>query len=755
MQVRLAQGVSATYCELMHIGEIILWIIGSVVIIWVVGWVLSRGLPQLVRKTSIWLSGVNDRLPLSMRPIEHALLCILLGSLTLLIANFPNWPLWRFIVAQDAQAELHPGTLIAASAALLALLQFAANQLRNLEKDAISDNQFMGVNLDTYLAQRSRIVRVLGLPIFHIAICALFIMPLVWFSVPETIDSDSFGSYVPSVIASPQLLAIAFWCASFGTVSGILLLNVLGTLRNSTLGFRSPVGIKHRVRLELRQVVKSVYTEFFRLDDKDAATEIFLWTSKILGNVSDLPADQRVDYVNETLGALKYKALRERSQDKFVKVQKNLQLFDANTVATLKQKPSRLRQRRLSRAKYILRIRAELAYGRTWAILEYLQNHELSQHLQTRLVDICLEEARQFDNDCGRFPWFNWTEGYVSERIEDGHLNAEAYKILTRPLDQISDIDRGFRPYSAGREEAPRVVLLPAFVYRSLARGLLPSYGGSRLSVTLVEKIVSAANGLQDRRTRGYAVREVMKAIIDCTIVSRRQDEAIEINQLEKMLSQNGRYASSLTRGTKGRKSLDTFIGECAFSALVVESHLEERQRSALLRVVSGEQALGALLYLLFYGVRSYSALQAADLRPFQLGLRDFRLGAGANNQSARVAVARFIQSSNINHFVGAREVEWLFDALEEPLAVDVCVNFLEQRDQSRFYDFGLLQLLQWRVVAAEALYVPYSSFKSIAPSHNKQLIQAKPQVQDFADDWRAVDPVTANRIEQLLLQFP
>src|SRR5699024_8162703 len=132
-----------------------------------------------------------------------------------------------------------------------------ANQLRNLEKELISDNQFMGENLDTYLAHRSRVVRVLGLPIFHVAIGALFIMPLVWYSLPESIDPDAIELSIPAVIASPQLLAIAFWCASFGAVSGILLLNVLGALRNSTVGFRSPTGLKRRVRADLRQAAES------------------------------------------------------------------------------------------------------------------------------------------------------------------------------------------------------------------------------------------------------------------------------------------------------------------------------------------------------------------------------------------------------------------------------------------------------------------------------------------------------------------
>src|SRR5699024_10597365 len=106
----------------MHKTAIILWVIGSLAIIWIVGWILSRGLPMVVGKTSLGLSRVNDRLPLFMRPIEHTILCLLLGSLTIFIAKFPDWPPWRFVVGQQAQAQLHPGTLIGASAALLALL---------------------------------------------------------------------------------------------------------------------------------------------------------------------------------------------------------------------------------------------------------------------------------------------------------------------------------------------------------------------------------------------------------------------------------------------------------------------------------------------------------------------------------------------------------------------------------------------------------------------------------------------------------
>lgn len=739
----------------MHKTAIILWVIGSLAIIWIVGWILSRGLPMVVGKTSLGLSRVNDRLPLFMRPIEHTILCLLLGSLTIFIAKFPDWPPWRFVVGQQAQAQLHPGTLIGASAALLALLLFAANQLRNFEKESSSDNQFMGENLDTYLAQRSRIVRVLGLPIFHVAVGTLFIIPLVWYWLPDNIDTHVLWSFVPSVIAAPQLLAIAFWCASFAVVSGILLLNVLGTLHNSTLGFHRPTGLKLRVRADLRQTAESVYTAFFRYGEEGRRDEIYLWTSKILKQAGYLPADQRVDYVNLMLGSLSYRALREESRGKYLKLRKKLQVTKAKTSPTLKAASSCRRKRRVSRAKNILRVRTELAYGRMWAILEYLRNHDLSQHLQARLIGICLDEARQTDNDCERILGISWSEGGIKQRKQADDLTGYAYDILTRSRGQIPEIAGGFRHYSLDTEEGPRLQGLSAFVYRSLGRALFPSSGASRAPATQVEEIVSAANTLFDQQTREYALRQVLMAMIDCTIINRQSDETIEINQLETMLRRRNSYVPEPRNAANTPKSFEKIIEECAFYSLVSNTRLEPYQRTALLAVTSRQQAVIVLLYLLFYGVRSSAPLQVVDLHPFLPSLRDFRWGSGVDNHSVRRAAANYIQDSNVSHFVGDPEVHWLFDALEEPLSVELCVKFLEQRDQGRFMDFGLLQFVQWRVIAAETSYVVHRNHQSIAPSHTQQLHQAKLQVQEFAKDWQVVDPVIANMLDDLLLQFP
>ena len=189
---------------------------------------------------------------------------VLLSALTVMIAARPDSAPWNLVTSPATSGTLQPEVLLGASAALVALLLFATSQVVTLEKASQSTNTYLGKNFDTYLFSRSRRVKSLSLPVFHGAIGALFVIPFLFQQLSSSQIAWPSSEGGASLDFSWQLLAIAFWCASFATVAGVLLLNVFVTLRNSMLSFRAPFSIDACTEWENEQNTARVYRELFR-----------------------------------------------------------------------------------------------------------------------------------------------------------------------------------------------------------------------------------------------------------------------------------------------------------------------------------------------------------------------------------------------------------------------------------------------------------------------------------------------------------
>lgn len=730
-------------------GEFLLWCLAAFVSLWLLGWTLNRLLPRIARAVNAALDKTSGYLPRAMLPIEHTLLSLLLAGLTVVIALFPAGVPWGFVVLPATEATLQPGVFLGAAAALLALLLFAANQVRNFEKDAGSGNVYLGQNVETFLARRSRVVRMLGLPVFHLAVSTLFIVPLVWSLLPTNLQISDLGSELLPQEWSPQLVAIAAWCASFGVVSGVLLLNVLNTLRNSTLGFSAPNGIELRIEIELGDLADQAYAQFFR-GKHDLSDEMYRWTAGRVTKASELPQAQQVLYLNTVIGSLSYRLHQERTIEKCLKIiEKPERSFATNHVG--EWLASWLLGRRFRRAENILNNYAALAKQRTRAMLRSLHVSDLTDEVRAWLIKQCITDATCYNRHVAQLLDLGLLRREKRNPTPRDHFLKEVRNTVLVPVHRIPDLD-GYSPLSFPSDTSPVVEAFSGFTFKALAAALFPrgSNQGSKISGDLLREMLSAADGITHRATRDYVLRELVDAVIHCVILTRADAETLPVNVLGSRQRQRRREEPSYLEPS-GRKSRRLIIEEQAMVAMTTNTDIQPAARTALVELLTEWRPPTALLFLLFHGVRARRSMTARDIAPFYTAWRDHPAVAPLYPENTLTKALRFFCGSNVDHFVSAEGVTWLFQALDRHLTLELCVAFLKMP----FTDFHLVQFVQWHTIASDRPYSYDSDDVELEPEICRQLAWAKPELQQFADDWYEVDQRSASSLHALLMRFP
>lgn len=726
--------------------DILIWFAGIAVLLWLIGRLLVRLLSRLVPNVG---RAMGRYIP---RSSEQTLLLVVLALLTALITARPHWAPWNMVISRERLATLQPEALLGAAAALFALLLFATTQVGALEKAARSENTYLGKNVDTYLFGRSRIVKSLSLPVFHLAICALFITPLFWQSLPNSEITWSPQGAATSLGFSPQLLAIALWCACFAVVAGTLLLNVFVTLRNSMVGFRAPFSIDLRIERGIEQTAALVYRELFRKKQTELSTKTRRWLSDVFTDAAQLPSDEQQKYLFLTIATLEYHRRRDDIDGKIA------DQFNKVSRVPLHHRENRwnawMRRRRYARITQNLRARTDIALQRARAILKFLDTNVVAPEVFDSLVRQCIEEATEGDNLYAKiFGSQHQHEDAENSCVKREAEHIEAEHILVQPLHNVPELRVRHRPVPRRDGTEPPVQKLPMFIYRALAEVMLPGLGHtnpSRAAVSLIADVIQSAEGLKDPRSREIILRLLVNAFKQCTITHRADQESIDIGQLQQCVTRRRTNDRGATSGDA--KGFVEIAEEEAFGTLTSTNSLQPAALNTLLAIVTGWRVPCALLTQLFWGVRGNRPLQSAQLSPFL----DAHRRTDWDPHWAREKTAAFIVRSSLNYFVDAPEVQWLFESLNRPLSVDLCVDFLRQEEFLPISDFGLLQFVQWHVIASPPAPRGASAASYAIPEqYVRQLIGSRAAIEAFGNQWDTHDKNGADTVRGLLLEFP
>lgn len=258
---------------------------------------------------------VNVRLPRMLRPLEQTLLCIGAAVSTCFILAHPEVPPWSVLTSLGRLQDVNALSMLAAAAALLASLCFAATFLRAAEKDAGGGELYLGFRLSTFLIARSRATTMLGIPAFQMMTLMLFVIPLVQGFLPKIWDPTAVDS-IPTL--APKLVAIAIWCACFGIVGIVLILNVLGLLRSSTVGLLQPEWLKAMVRAEVRRVAADDFEWILKQPDVRQNRIVREWVQVYLKVAVSQPPDLFSTYYGLTIAPYRFASWNERSVARYI-----------------------------------------------------------------------------------------------------------------------------------------------------------------------------------------------------------------------------------------------------------------------------------------------------------------------------------------------------------------------------------------------------------------------------------------------------
>lgn len=710
-------------------------------------------------------NGAATHVPAAFGSAEQILLCSLVVGLTMLIVIFPQWPAWSFIASPKAGAAAQAPTMFAASAGLLALLLFAANQARSADRDRHTGPMYFGRPLANYLLVHSPWTPLLWPPAFQLMIVLLFALPTFLPLAPASWTTPGFGPLDPTSIR-PDGIVLALWCAVFSITGGLLILYATTALRTSLVGLLQPRYLTLRILTDTRlREAEHIASFFSGRNDGQRRLATRDWACGHIDRAGRLPAGESSDYFSATVLNLEAATLHSRTMTTARRgLARLLPLLESKSGSEAAAEDSSRhgpmyepRAKRLrARIRRSLRSVRDFHAGRIDACLAALQRNDLPNELRMRAARLCLNDAQLVDDAVRQFR--------SAVPASSRQPNSPGDRELTASIGELFMTDRAgmghrLRPtmlQTGPRSEPPiQVISICAALYRDLAEAVFfPTHDQSHCTFLPTSQLVDAANSLDDEQTRRFAVAAVMDAHIACVTVHRSAHESRDIDELATFSSDRASALSDTPGiGRTERPALSELLEYSAFRALVASPRMDPAARQVLVPMVQGWRPYAALLHALLYTHRSIGRpLSADDLRPFH---RSFdRYGSDAKaRESAKNEVPTFLRGSqSVSHICTDDGVAWLLDAASRPLSLSLCTEFLAECEAGRIVEFGLLQLFQWHAVAGRHVdSVPSRAELDTHAVARRRLAADSPRIREFLQGWRAVDRWRAVDMERLL----
>ena len=734
----------------------LVWSGATVIGVTVVGWLTYSIFPKIGETCGEVLDWIELRLPRFLSPLEHAaltLLIILISTFAMLFPTRAPWSLFPGVPRDNGQAL----SLLGASAALLALLMFAANQVRAVEKDVATGERYLGINVDTFPVLRSRVIGILGLPIFHFAIVLLFVLPVAVMLPLQAIMPNIQTLIGLSIDGSKQAIS-AIWGACFAVVGGALILNVVTVLRISTARILRPWTSRLGVEQSLLRQTGRDMTALLAENGHEAIGQ---WAYKNIGHAAALPNEEQQRYLELTLDGSSFGWNRASQLTKFKSFEKKLKSLitknERSTSGIRKALHDWRTSRLLQSAHDTFDSANNLLYGRSLGILRWLNapGQRTVDELHSWLVALCLRDAVTADTECAILFGINPTAPGDSRFENMPAAMRHARATLLRPANAIPTIDGRTRCRPSYEEEQPEVEFFPVFVYRSLIEALLKgsNYGSpTNIAPNDLKAIFNWANNLKDLRTRELIVGELMMVTLEKTVADRVESESLERGLLRTMIPGHPSETRRPQVDASIGRSLEEIAEISACRILVSVPARTPELLSELLAFIRGWRLPAIFLFLLFCNHRPGSPMNAALLRCFRQPLHDRRYLETSDWENEFAEAHSYMSSTRARDLFSTDDLKWLYTALGTPLGPQLCLDFLRQRDQGTMRDFGLTQFVQWHILMSGPTYDYYEEhFESVALDHRRWIGHAIPQIQEFENSWQLEDASAACRLQSLI----
>lgn len=663
-----------------------------------------------------YFSKFRRQLTYAMEPINDFLISLRLGPLSqnlsfistliliTLISNHPGLPVWRPFMGDNEQLS---GTLSKTAGVLLAVLAFITTTTANAVRDRSQGGTHFGRFLSTYLISKSYTSSLLWTPIFKLFSLIVFLYPFI----SSSLSAEQTDLALLS-IPNPHLIGNAVWLSCFIIVGLTVLLNVLSLLRQTFIQLHQPSQFKFEIEEDIQIESKNEIKNLYLTDRASIPLHCETLFTSYIEFASSLPTEhERNMYFRVTLGS----SVWRQSTNKLVS-KLEVEYRTLNDISNASQAPKKqtrfwdklLRSRtsteeRLHSAQLIMQ-------GRHEAIIRKLDSQD-TQSIRTKLINQLLVDASAVEACLNAAIHTISKEG--TEVLKNCGLISQVNQIpdpqAIRNRIHLSD-DQNLSKY------IPSVVTVTAMTYRDLARTIQNGCSSKpplsqHYSVESLHEIVCNANSIHHESTRRYALHQLTNALIDALIINRHPREEIPTNSLDTLISFPSNYSSSPLTENSGGSSNHLIPPIVEISLSCIKSHLtaggllSPESYSELLKYVSDEDAVAALLYMLLYSNLSKPRVSSKILRPFVERLR-YHHGVSRNKKQDFYKVASVVlgESSRVSHIVTKSGLTWLFDILDNPVVGELYLDFME-KIYSKSVTIGFTDLVIWRAVVGNRIH--------------------------------------------------
>lgn len=716
--------------------------------------------PELSR----WMRRHLGRLvPGAVGSLEHLLLCVLTVLLAGLVLAMPQDGPWSIVMDAPHDAALTT-RMLAASAALLALLVFAASQARAAEVSARDTRRYFGRPLSTYRFLRSPWTGLIGLFVFQLQVVLLFAIPLLLPFVS--------GHELGRVLGDPDDGAVpvgdvfsAIWCAAFGLVGIVLILHLTTSLRTSLLETAKPDLVRRQIEWDLADDAAEEWRDLLGQKERRSRRPFSDWVRYHIDNARHLPNEEQHRYLSSSiLSSANQLQMRVLLDDVLMSMDKaeaweaeqqdtSVRGFFGRALGAIRSWRIRGMHRRADR-------RFEAFLDAHEGLVEVLTGAlEPSSRMKApaftdraaaqSLVAGALRSASEIDT--------------AYARLTGSELSQHAATLISATA-RLPDRSMGTPARYGMTLESPEVLELAAVAYRDLARivysrdrtvGAVPNLGA------ILPDLMRHADGIKHVATREFAIDQVVTAFIRGVIIN-------PANYEERSVDGEGEDADGDPMGAlyefwrrkdrrSGRRwgeeapkgSLVAQIEQCAFNELLGHPSLQPISKRHLLALTAGWRTYCALLHEQFAARRSGRSMDAPDLRPYSRALSHRGWLDPPDLGSTREHVAAtFRSSSYVSHFTFEPTVRWLVDCIVEPLTLDRIREFDSFCGKGMISDFGMVELIQWQTVVNPRFFSYFpaddSSGEDGVPS---SLLDSARALWRFHEEWKAVDQYHAQRL--------
>ena len=679
-----------------------------------------------------------------LRPIEQITTVVFILSFAAFIYSHSRWTLWCFVI----HGEGSPTGIIGKSAAmLLTVLSFATASASSAARDRQKDETYLGYPLSTYLISESFLSGILWTPAFKIVSLAVFISPFMIGSISDT-QLSIIGQ---TIVSSKKTLALSLWFSCFITIGLTLLLNMLSLLRQSMIYLLQPnlprIDIGNQLDKDARAKIIRLFrtteighrriwptrkrNDSFLIDVRRASKDLNTYFLRSLLRFPE--ADERREYFQRTISSSEWASQIRKFY--------NLKLQNS------KDAPEQLNQDDPS----VIGVHSmgQIMLGRHDALTEFatIKGPE-NDYLRAVIVNEMLADAKLLDELLRHHlrANSNASDDQITTTFQNANIVVKEDKL---PETQSSNsysytLPRLHRNFTES-SDSPFVITIVAVTYREVAKMLCTRFPpkeplSDRYSESTLKKIIDSAKRIDHKNTRKYALNSVIVSIVDALVIYRHSEEELEPNTLENLIPElrdyrhkhlNQRFTES--SDCNPASAADLAVGHMR-TELKSNADLAPTAYAELLRFVSTEDSVAALLYMLLYRHRSNLVLSADILSPFVSALRN-RQTVTNENKCQFLSASMFIsESSNISHTLSDDGIEWLFSILDSPISVDLYREFKHKTEEHAVY-IDLTNLIVWRVVAGPELsYDPQFAAKYESHFDEAEVRSIKNSVERAAD---------------------